>query len=221
MAGSKLDGDCHARARQALNPVKGAITMKRILALLIVLLTLPYPAPAETILPAGYAEGSPLPLVQAETMSFFDRVDPAWFNLSGKPSYQNASRRGRYDLYTFPDGATLAIDGSSGSALNDAAVQYTVSATRAPYTSHAILFSSFALGDYLDGCDSFIGSRISVRTQRNLLNGLLLNLGMSAAKKLRKKSWRLGCRLRLRIWIAFMTFLWQKAGMCTVPMRMI
>lgn len=146
--------------------------MKRILALLIVLLTLPCPAPAETILPAGYAEGSPLPLVQAETMSFFDRVDPAWFNLSGKPSYQNASRRGRYDLYTFPDGATLAIDGSSGSALNDAAVQYTVSATRAPYTSHAILFSSFALGDYLDGCDSFIGDAQALG--RTALPGLTL-----------------------------------------------
>ena len=146
--------------------------MKRILALLIVLLTLPCPAPAEAILPAGYAEGAPLPLVQAETMSFFDQVDPAWFNLSGEPFWQNASRRGRYDLYTFPDGATLAIDGSSGSVLNDAAVQYTVSATSAPYTSQAVLFGSFALGDYLDGCDSFIGEAQTLT--RTELPGLTL-----------------------------------------------
>lgn len=146
--------------------------MKRMLVLLLALLLLPCSAPAETILPAGYAEGAALPLYQAERVSFFDRVDPAWFNLSGEPTWSNASRRGRYDLFTFPDGATLAIDGSSGSTLNDAAVQYTVSATRAPYTSQAILFASFALGDCLDGCDSFIGETQAL--SRTALPGLTL-----------------------------------------------
>ena len=45
-----------------------------------------------------------------EEAGFFDRVNAAWFNQSGQPDYENTSRRGRSDLFTFADGAQLSID---------------------------------------------------------------------------------------------------------------
>ena len=44
--------------------------------------------------------------------NFFDKVDLEWFNQSGQASYQNGTRRGRYDMITFNDQAQLNIDTS-------------------------------------------------------------------------------------------------------------
>lgn len=56
-----------------------------------------------------------LPVHQAsprtqEDNPFFDKADPAWFNHSGKPAYENGSKRARYDIFTYPDGAQLTLD---------------------------------------------------------------------------------------------------------------
>lgn len=45
-----------------------------------------------------------------EDNPFFDKVDPAWFNCSGDPVYENGSKRARYDVFTFPDEAQLKVD---------------------------------------------------------------------------------------------------------------
>lgn len=92
--------------------------MKRIMAfLLICVMLIGSCACAETsvIIPSGYVQGKPLPIYQAipraeKEVSFFDRTDPAWFNTSGTASYENASRRARYDCFTFNDEAQLNID---------------------------------------------------------------------------------------------------------------
>ena len=48
-----------------------------------------------------------------EEASFFDKVELEWFNQSGEAVYENTSRRGRSDLFTYPDGAQLDIDAGS------------------------------------------------------------------------------------------------------------
>lgn len=42
--------------------------------------------------------------------SFFEKVNPEWFNQSGQASYENTSRRARSDMFIFNDEAQLSID---------------------------------------------------------------------------------------------------------------
>lgn len=49
----------------------------------------------------------------------------------------------------------------------------------------------------------------------------IIEFGHERGKKIAEEVLEAGLRLRWRIWIVSMTFLWQKAGMCTVPTRMI
>ena len=80
--------------------------MKKWIAMLLLVMMLPAAALAqvEIRLPEGYTQGEALPLYSAIHRSdgqstFFDRVDPAWFN-AGETKYENQSRKGRYDCYT-------------------------------------------------------------------------------------------------------------------------
>lgn len=67
------------------------------------------------IVPDGYVQGSGLPIYSAAVRdqngnNFFDQIEVEWFNLSGVASYENWSKRARYDHYTFEDEAVLNID---------------------------------------------------------------------------------------------------------------
>ncbi|MBR6569262.1 MAG: hypothetical protein IKK75_02300 [Clostridia bacterium] len=42
--------------------------------------------------------------------AFFELVKPEWFNQSCEPAYENGSRSGRYDIFTFGDQAQLTVD---------------------------------------------------------------------------------------------------------------
>ena len=91
--------------------------MKKWIAIGLLLVMLPSAgamAQVEVTLPQGYIQGEALPVYSAshrseEESTFFDRVDPAWFH-PGETEYENQSRRGRYDCFTFEDGAQLLID---------------------------------------------------------------------------------------------------------------
>lgn len=81
--------------------------MKKWIALMLCILTLF----------SSFALAETLPVYQAvrrtqEEANFFDKADPAWFNQSGEPAKANGSKRARYDLFTFPDGAQLNVDTS-------------------------------------------------------------------------------------------------------------
>lgn len=79
--------------------------MKKWIALLLSLLMLVSSA-------AVAEEAYPIYKATARTQeeaSFFDKVDPEWFNQSGQASYENISRRARSDLFTFADEAQLDI----------------------------------------------------------------------------------------------------------------
>jgi len=72
-------------------------------------------AERSVIVPEGYAQGEALPIYRAiprteDMVSFYGRTEPAWFNESGVASYENTSRRGRYDLFVFNDEAQMNID---------------------------------------------------------------------------------------------------------------
>lgn len=92
--------------------------MKKIMALLfacILLFTSCAMAEKTVVLPEGYVQGEPLPIYRAiprkeKEASFFDKADPTWFNQSGVAGYENASRRARYDFFTFNDEAQMNID---------------------------------------------------------------------------------------------------------------
>lgn len=92
--------------------------MKKILALafaLVILISSCACAERTVIVPNGYVQGEALPVYRAiprseDESSFYDRADPAWFNESGVASYENTSRRGRYDLFVFNDEAQMNID---------------------------------------------------------------------------------------------------------------
>lgn len=67
------------------------------------------------ITPEGYTQGGPLPIYRAlernqKQANFFDKVDLGWFNSSGQASYENQSKRGRYDHVVYNDEAQLSID---------------------------------------------------------------------------------------------------------------
>lgn len=82
--------------------------MKKWFALFLsVLMLLSSAAVAEEVYPIYKATAR-----TQEEANFFDKVDPAWFNQSGQASYQNGTRRGRYDMFTFNDQAQLNIDTS-------------------------------------------------------------------------------------------------------------
>ncbi len=67
------------------------------------------------IVPDGYVQGSGLPIYSVKVRdqdgnNFFDKIEVEWFNQSGVASYENWSKRARYDHYTFEDEAELNID---------------------------------------------------------------------------------------------------------------
>ena len=80
---------------------------KWIALLLAALMLISTGAVAEEVYPIYKATAR----TQAEA-NFFDKVDLEWFNQSGQASYQNGTRRGRYDMFTFNDQAQLNIDTS-------------------------------------------------------------------------------------------------------------
>ncbi len=91
--------------------------MKKLLSILCALLALASAALADevsVVVPEAYRQAGTLPLYRAVTRSrkeqpLYDQVQPQWFNQSGEPEYENASRRGRYDHYTFPDENSLYV----------------------------------------------------------------------------------------------------------------
>lgn len=89
--------------------------LKRIGILLLALTLLCSIALAEepaVVVPDIYQQTGTLPLYAAitrtdEAAPLYDLVQAEWFNQSGEPAYENGSRRGRVDVFTFPDGAVL------------------------------------------------------------------------------------------------------------------
>lgn len=89
--------------------------MKRIGILLLSLTLLCSAALAEepaVVVPEIYQQSGTLSLYAAVTRTdeaapLYDLVQAEWFNQSGEPACQNGSRRGRVDVFTFPDGAVL------------------------------------------------------------------------------------------------------------------
>lgn len=77
--------------------------MKKWISILFLLLVLP-----SAVLAQEWPVYSAIPRSEAEG-TFFDRVDPAWFN-PGETTYQNQSRKGRSDCFTYADGAQLLVD---------------------------------------------------------------------------------------------------------------
>ena len=79
--------------------------MKKWITLFLCMLMLCSAAVAEEAYPVYKA----IARTQSEA-NFFDKVELEWFNQSGQSGYQNGSRRARYDMFTFNDGAQLIID---------------------------------------------------------------------------------------------------------------
>lgn len=82
--------------------------------LLAALMLMSTGAMAEGMVPESYQEGQPLPVYSAvhrseEEAAFFDKAAPELFQ-EGEYTYQNGSKRSRYDIFTFEDQARLIVD---------------------------------------------------------------------------------------------------------------